>query len=245
MKVYIRNPWPGKKMVGVEYQSSIPPRDSKFWTVISFMGVLGLVFLLIVLKRTYAPSMTQWWRNQAYLEEARKTNSVFPKEPNSPITAKTAELKIPYPKVGDYFQLGFDTLSNFPSDIPPLDGPRRDSHLKAKTPVPTVPLGIQALDGQKISVVGFMIPMMVENNNARTFILAQSRATCCYGVVPRLNQWIYVAMDRGKTVEATMDVPVTVYGTFKVERKFDVQNTGWCLYRMTSEKVELPKKSWL
>ena len=242
MNVYIRNPWPGKRKVKVEYQSSIPPRDSTFWAMLVLTGVFGLVMLLILLKGTYTQSMTQWWKDQAHMEEARNTKGLKPKEARDLLPAKKTGLKFPYPKVGDYFQLGFDTLSGFPSGISPLDGP--DTRPQAKTTGPKVPPGIQALDGQKISVAGFMIPMTVENDKARTFILAQSRAACCYGKVPNLNQWIYVAMDRGKTAEATMDVPVTVFGTLNVGTEYDAQNTGWCLYRMTSEKVETPGKSW-
>ncbi len=242
MKVYIRNVWPGKKKVKVEYQSSIPPRDSSFWAIIVLTGVAGLVMFLVLLKGSYTPSMTRWWREQAQKEEAGKTYTVSPKGPQSP--AELAGLKIPYPKVGNYFQLGFDTLSGFPSGKPPLDGPGTGTSSKAEALLLKVPSNIRILDGQKISVVGFMIPMTVEKNNARTFILAQSRATCCYGAIPNLNQWIYVDMDRGKSAEAIMDVPVTVFGTLKVGTQFDERSTGWCLYRMTSDKVAWPRKAW-
>ncbi len=242
MKIYIRNVWPGKKRVKVEYQSSIPPRDSSFWAIIVFTGIVGLVMFLILLKGSYTPSMTRWWKDQAHKEEAGKTYASTRKEAKNP--AGSFGLNIPYPKVGDYFQLGFDTLSGFPSGKPPLDDPKADAGQKAEVPLSKVPPNIRALDGQKISVVGFMIPMTVEKNNACTFILAQSRATCCYGAVPNLNQWIYVDMDRGKTAEAIMDVPVTVFGTLKVGTQFDERSTGWCLYRMTSDKVAWPRKAW-
>ncbi len=242
MKTYIRNAWPGKKRIKVEYQSSIPPRDSSFWAIIIFTGIAGLVMFLILLKGTITPSMTQYWKDQAHREEAGKSYAVNQKEPGIP--AEPAGLKIPYPKSGDYFQLGFDTLSGFPSGKPPLDNLGAGAGSRTEASLSKVPSNILALDGQKISVVGFMIPMTVERNNARTFILAQSRATCCYGAIPNLNQWIYVDMDRGKTAEAIMDVPVTVFGTLKVGTQYDEKGSGWCLYRMTSDKVEWPRKAW-
>jgi hypothetical protein len=122
--------------------------------------------------------------------------------------------------------------------------PRVDPRLKGKKPDSTVPGSIKALNGQKISVSGFMIPMLMDRDKVLSFILAQSRMTCCYGVVPKLNQWIYVKLDNGKTTESTMDIPITVFGTFNVGSEFDEQNKGWCLYRMNSDKVEVPRRSW-
>lgn len=244
MKVFVRNAWPGKKKVKMEYKSNIPPMDRKYWLGMALTGLWALILILMLVEGSYTPSMTQYWRNQAHLEEGKKTNGVGPKETQSIGSAKTNGLKIPYPKVGDYFQLGFDVLGGFPSEKPPIVDLGAGPGPRIKKPSAKVPAIIQALDGRKISVAGFMVPMTVERNSARTFILAQSRTTCCYGVIPKLNQWIYVVMDPGKSAETTMDVPVTVFGTLRVGTEFDGQASGWCLYRMTSEKVEAPKRSW-
>jgi hypothetical protein len=233
----------GRK-IKVKYQSATLPRDWKYWSMmaLTLVWAVGLIFFLV--RASNAPNVNEWWKNQSHQEEAKKTNAVNQLESKGFSSTDVAELKIQYTKVGDYFQLSFDTLSNFPSEKPKFVKAMTDPLAKHKTPVSKIPDNIQVLDGQKISVVGFMIPMTVQNNNTHTFILGQSRTTCCYGVVPNLNQWIYVTMGPGKEAEAIMDVPVTVFGTLQVGTKFDPQNAGWCLYRMTSEKVELPKRSW-
>ncbi len=226
----------GKK-IKVTYQSVIPPRDWKFWTmtVITFAWFFLLAFILM--KSTYMPTISQWWKDQSALEQFGKINDARVAE------SKSAP-KVEFPKDGSYYQLNFDVLSGFPAEAPDLVNPRVDPRLKRKKPDSTVPESIKALSGQKISVSGFMIPMLMDRDKVSSFILAQSRMTCCYGVIPKLNQWIYVRMDNGKTTESTMDIPVTVFGTFSVGSEFDEQNKGWCLYRMTFDKIEVPRKSW-
>lgn len=96
-----------------------------------------------------------------------------------------------------------------------------------------------------MAVVGFMIPLETNEagDKATSFILARSQATCCYGIIPKMNEWMFVQMESGKNADAIMDVPVTVFGTLSVgeEKK---ANTGWSLYRMVSDKVVVPKSNW-
>ena len=82
----------------------------------------------------------------------------------------------------------------------------------------------------------------MNGDKATSFILARNQATCCYGIVPRLNEWMFVQMKKGASTDAIMDVPLTVFGTLSVgeEKK---QNQAWNLYRMVSDKVLIPK-SW-
>ncbi len=58
-----------------------------------------------------------------------------------------------------------------------------------------------------------------------------------------MNEWMFVQMVQGKAADATMDVPVTVFGTLAVgeEKK---ENMGWSLYRMAGQKVSAPHSWW-
>jgi hypothetical protein len=239
MKVYrtIPGAWPGVKKIKIPYVSAIPPLDWKFWamTGITFAWLCLLTFVLF--RSANKPAVNQWWKNQSLLEQKGVKNNAPAKEPKT-------DPQVQFPKDGNYYKLNFDVLSSFPAEVPDMVNPRVDPRLKGKKPDSTVPGSITALNGQKISVSGFMIPMLMYGDKVSSFILAQSRMTCCYGVVPKLNQWIYVKMDNGKTTESTIDIPVTVFGTFSVGGEFDQQNKGWCLYRMTSDKIEIPRKSW-
>ncbi len=222
--------------------SSIPPRDWKYW----LMMVLSLVWFVVLanflLKSAASPSMTLWWKARS---QSEKASLMAAPDRLSSTAALKPSVPLSYPKQGDYYQLSFDVLAGFPAGTPDISDTPSSAALPRASSVKTdVPQSVRALDGRKISVVGFMIPMAMDQDGVSSFILAQSRMTCCYGLVPKLNQWIYVTMQPGKMTSQLMDVPITVYGTLGVGQRFDPQNRGWCLYRMVSDKVELPKKLW-
>ncbi len=222
--------------------SRIPTQDLKYWAMM-VLSLFWFVFLTYyLLKANSRPSVLQWWQTQSKAEET--VPSAPPKaDPVSGIPSKPA-LNIPYPKEGDYYRLNFDVLSGFPAGTPDISNPAVDPRKRAKMASFNIPGPVKVLNGQKISVVGFMIPMTMDKESVYSFILAQSRMTCCYGMVPQLNQWIYVTMDPGKPTSQLMDVPITVFGTLSVGMKIDKDSMGWCLYRMTSGKVDMPKQSW-
>ncbi len=155
-----------------------------------------------------------------------------------------------------YLKVGFDLLSSYTIDSPDatedMNTQRDDLNSDPFEPKETarkkqqeVPEFIRVLDGRKVVVEGFMIPMLSEKYRVLSFILAQSQMTCCYGIAPKLNQWIDVTMEKGKSTEWKMDVPITVFGTLSVGTKYDHANKGWCLYRMVSDKVGIPsEKPW-
>jgi hypothetical protein len=218
--------------------SELSPRNWKFWVMVALtVGWCVLLYLYVTFNAT-KPTMAHWWKAQIQTDKKIDPLKI------SLHPAKKNHFTIPYPKEGDYYQLDFNVLSSFPADAPPLNNPRMDPRIKVKTPTAQVPESVQALDGEKISVAGFMIPMITNKDQVSSFILAQSRGSCCYGLTPKLNQWIYVEMEQGKTIESIMDIPVTVYGTLAVNNALLTENKDWCLYRMSGEKVELPKKSW-
>lgn len=148
----------------------------------------------------------------------------------------------------------FGTLGSFPVDnpvpgenaIPYQDDTNRGDPFAhpAKKKVFQIPDSIQALDGRKLEIAGFMIPLLIENDRVTSFILAQSQMTCCFGIAPKLNQWIYVTMAPGRTTEWMMDTPLFVCGTLNVGRHYERKDGLWSLYRMSADKVVLPPNSW-
>jgi hypothetical protein len=220
----------------------IPQHELKYWAMM-LLSLFWFVFLTyILLKANNRPSVSQWWKTQSQMEELGKLSSAAPRI--SSTHPPEPPLNIPYPKEGDYYRLNFDVLAGFPAGTPDISNPAIDPRTRAKMARFDIPGPVKVLNGQKISVVGFMIPMTMEKEGVYSFILAQSQMTCCYGMVPKLNQWIYVTMEPGKPTSQLMDVPITVFGTLSVGMKIDKDSMGWCLYRMTSDKVDMPKKSW-
>jgi hypothetical protein len=148
-----------------------------------------------------------------------------------------------YKKVGQYSLVTWNTLSCFQCDEPDEidEYGRLKHHAKKKYPVPDF---ITALNTAPVAVVGFMLPMDMDDKGDKTtgFIIARTQSSCCYGIMPKLNEWIYVHMQKGTAVDVMMDIPVTTFGTLEVGEKNEEGN-GWSLYRMTGDKVGYPKES--
>jgi len=49
----------------------------------------------------------------------------------------------------------------------------------------------------------------------KELLIMRDQSLCCYGVVPKITNWISVKM-QGRGVKAVMDQPVTLYGTLHV-----------------------------
>lgn len=63
---------------------------------------------------------------------------------------------------------------------------------------------------------------------------------CCYGAVPRINDWVSVKMKKGG-VKSIMDQPVTIYGKLHVGEMLE---NGYLvgIYEMDGVKMDGPKE---
>ena len=104
-----------------------------------------------------------------------------------------------------------------------------------------IPQRIKTLDNQKVAVKGFMLPLKQEQGLATDFILLRNRMMCCYGMMPKVNEWIHVRMG-GKGVRCIMDIPVTICGKLHVE-EYRENRTMLGIYRLDGEKLEAPGDS--
>jgi hypothetical protein len=150
-----------------------------------------------------------------------------------------------YKKVDQYSLITWNTLSHFDCGDPDEydeDGRLIPQKKKAKCAVPGF---ITALNGAPVAVVGFMLPMDMDDKGDKTtgFIICRTQSACCYGIMPRLNEWIYVKMAKGKATDVYMDIPVTAFGTLSAGEVNDKEN-GDSFYRMTGDKVGYPKEIW-
>jgi hypothetical protein len=116
--------------------------------------------------------------------------------------------------VDGYLKLGFDRLGSFPfvGDC---------STVSAAATEAQIPAAIKKLNGQKVIVTGFMLPVKMGNNEELTteFLLLRSQLLCCYGVAPQANEWILVEIPKG--VKPLMDVPISFRGTLRVGAMFE------------------------
>jgi hypothetical protein len=125
----------------------------------------------------------------------------------------SATQKEEFPELaGGYLKADFDKLAGFPFDVPAGAG--------AKPPADQIPAGIRALDGRKVRVTGFMLPVKLEGGLVKEFLLVANPMLCCYGMVPKINEWVVVRMT-GAGVKPLMDIPVEFYGVLRVKETFE------------------------
>ena len=93
------------------------------------------------------------------------------------------------------------------------------------------PAAIKAYDGRKVRIRGFLMPMKMEGNEVREFLIVASQMSCCYGTTPRF--WEFIAAKAvGEPVPNMMDRPLTFEGTLHVG---DVYENGYWTQFYTME----------
>ncbi|MFN0137086.1 MAG: DUF3299 domain-containing protein [Phycisphaerae bacterium] len=173
---------------------------------------------------------------------------------DSPLTAKPVPLD-PTKPVGrpdsdkpDFLDLSFNELASFEYDqfdaVEELNRkgePSATATGKTDGPKPIssqIPEKIRELNGKKITVQGFMIPLEVRRNEVKSFLLVRNTMVCCFGAAASFNEWVYVQLDEGKTTKFTPDVLVSAYGVFDLGE--DIQDgMVMSIYRMKASEVAL------
>lgn len=92
-----------------------------------------------------------------------------------------------------------------------------------------MPAPIRALDGQRVTMLGFALPIH-EPTGTREFLLVQSLWACCYGTPPDLHGIVRVVLPEGQTLDLT-DEPYEIRGVFRVA---ETREEGYCtdIYRL-------------
>ena len=117
-----------------------------------------------------------------------------------------------------YQVVGFDRLASFayvPAELNPAG-----SKAPATPEANQIPEKIRALDSAKVMVTGFMLPVKMNQGLVTEFLLVKDPMLCCYGIMPKLNEWVVVKMT-GKGVPPLMDVPLSFEGKLKVGEQYD------------------------
>jgi hypothetical protein len=119
---------------------------------------------------------------------------------------------------GGYDLVGFDLLASFEFVAPEYDpaGPNATPPSGAHQ----IPAPIKALDQRKVAVTGFMLPTKMEGGLVKEFLLVKDAMLCCYGAMPKINEWVVVKMT-GKGVRPLMDVPITFEGKLNVGEMYE------------------------
>ena len=60
-----------------------------------------------------------------------------------------------------------------------------------------------------------MLPLKVENGKVTELLIMRDQSMCCFGTVPKINEWISIKME-GDGVDPIMDQAVTLMGQLMV-----------------------------
>jgi hypothetical protein len=135
--------------------------------------------------------------------------------------------------------VGFDQLASYAFEVTDdlLEAKGDPGELTEKTNR-QIPETIRKLDQQSVAVKGYMLPLKVEQGAVTEFLLMRDQSMCCFGTVPKINEWVSVKTI-GKGVKPVMDEPVTIFGRLHVG---EMRENGYLvgIYRMDGEKLAGP-----
>lgn len=162
---------------------------------------------------------------QASLDLLQKAEAEAAKDP----------LKFDKTKDGKYLKVTFNALGSYPYEMPDPDAilasPTPNKPLKEQ-----IPSKIKELNEKEAVVVGFMVPVEVDNKGGvKSFALTQNQMYCCFGVPPAMNEWVMVNVE-GEASKYYSDIPVAAFGKLEVGEQIE-DGYVMSVYRIKCEKV--------
>ena len=101
------------------------------------------------------------------------------------------------------------------------------------------PAVVPELDGQQVSIGGYVVPLDFDATTVREFLLVPFVGACIHVPPPPANQIIYVKSAKGVEIKGQFD-PVYVTGTLSTEGQFTgLAETG---YSITADAVDSRKE---
>lgn len=140
----------------------------------------------------------------------------------------------PSPK-GDA-NVGFSTLAGYRLSIPAelesnaTNGAWADAQINAM-----IPTNVMALNHQRVTVEGFMLPLQFEKGKVVSFMLSQNPPACCYATMPQIHELVEVYV-KSPGVPAMDYSVVRASGNLSVGAKRD-NGTLTSIYRMEADSV--------
>jgi len=145
-------------------------------------------------------------------------------------------LKYKFPKVKkhgkDVLDVDFMHLACF-EFTPPTDPALQRTGERSR-----IPWEVQALDGQRVRIRGYMMPTrQTEEGRALECVIVRNTMVCCYGQTPAPTEWVLVKIREPGAV-ALENVPLYFYGRLHVGEIYE--NGAFAgLYQLECDKVTL------
>ena len=140
-----------------------------------------------------------------------------------------------------YQSLTFNMLTGYPFREPNWAKMEDPAYIASLNLDEQISPEIQAMDSKKVEIQGFMLPLDMSEGNLRTFMLLKDQMACCFGNIPRLNEWVYVRIPKKKKIGVHQDIPITLFGTLRVGAKFEREVlTG--IYHLELDRIQIAQK---
>jgi hypothetical protein len=101
-----------------------------------------------------------------------------------------------------------------------------------------LPEPVRALEGQHVTIEGYMIPSKWTGTRLREFLLVRDQSACCVGSVPRPGHWVQVRVSSDEGQEFMPYVPVRARGVFGLNRTMPEGGFLTCTYTLECDSVE-------
>lgn len=201
--------------------SATPPSDSssprgsrsRFFSTLTgawkVLVVVAAALVLLALASKLDPNHSEQVARDQEGENARKAHEA------KLAALEKANEKAPAKKKGEErLGINFTDLSFVPA---------REA-VDAKTGQPKyddqAPDNIKALNGRTVRIRGYMLPVRMEGNEVREFMIMPNQLSCCYGGTPRFWEFV-VSEKKGDAVPNLMDTLLTFEGVLKVGDVFE------------------------
>jgi hypothetical protein len=138
--------------------------------------------------------------------------------------------------IREYKPITFRSLSGF-FYYTPEPGETPDSEMVKKSKIPDE---VKALNGRKIAINGFMMPIDQDSEGSKEFVLNGAFDMCGFGGPISINQWIVVKYLGSGRVPYT-HLSMSVFGELEVGEEY---KDGWLvsIYRMKAKAVSMPNR---
>jgi hypothetical protein len=125
--------------------------------------------------------------------------------------------------------VAFAELSSFPYTA---SDRKREKSESRQDPIPRE---IRALDGKRIQITGYMVPLQFREGKIESFYLSRAGFQCCYADAPKATDFIRVSLPPGQFVP--MADLARVSGVLEVGEEWN--SAGWVdsVYRLRAESV--------
>jgi hypothetical protein len=149
-------------------------------------------------------------------------------------SAQEPAVTVPAAGSAGYAEVGWDVLAGFVYVPPTVD--ENGKCLTGK--LDTIPADIKAMSGSRICVNGYMLPIEMDGEAVKAFILMRAPIQCCYSIPPKPHEWIVVTMAEGNDPIHHDYHQMKISGTLEVGEEFQ-DGYVTSVYRMKCVRVEL------